>query len=288
MKNLTRILTGLTVVAALVFSYGCGKKVETPAEKTSIDIKGSDTMVNLMSALAEAYMKSHPGKNIAVTGGGSGTGIAAMLNGTTDICASSRALQDKEKELAKQKQISPQELVVGMDGLAVMVNPQNAIDTLTIDQIKQIFVGQYTDWQQVGGKPGPIVVLSRESNSGTYVYFKEHVLSKADYTPAARLMTSTAALVQEISTNNAAIGYGGEAYGRSGNVKMLFVKKDANSPAYPPREDLVLSQKYPIARPLFLYVNGQQTGLVKDFLDYCMTPEGQNIVREVGYVPMKG
>ncbi|MCC6476112.1 phosphate ABC transporter substrate-binding protein [bacterium] len=288
MKSLTHGLIGLALAVVLVLGFGCGKKVETPAEKTSIDIKGSDTMVNLMSALAESYMKSHPGKNIAVTGGGSGTGVAALLNGTTDICASSRSLQDKERDLAKQKQITPQELVIGMDGLAVMVNPQNPIDTLTMDQIKQIFVGQATDWSQVGGKSGPIVVHSRESNSGTYVYFKEHVLQKADFTPQARLMTSTASLVQELATNVAGIGYGGEAYGKGGNVKMLYVKKDANSPAYPPREDLVRSQQYPIARPLFLYVNGQQSGLISDFLNFCTSPEGQKIVREVGYVPMKG
>ncbi|MBK6911087.1 MAG: phosphate ABC transporter substrate-binding protein [bacterium] len=279
------LLAGLSLMLVAV---GCGKKTDVPAEKTSIDIKGSDTMVNLMSALAEEFMKANPGKQVAVTGGGSGTGIAAMLNGTTDICASSRALTDKERDLAKQKQMAPVEVVIGMDGLAVFVNPANKVDTLSLEQVKNIFQGQVKDWKDVGGAPGPIVAHSRESNSGTYVYFKEHVLNKGDFATDVRLMTSTAALVQELSTNLGGIGYGGEAYGKDGKVKSLYIRKDAASPAYPPQEDLVRGGQYPISRPLFLYTTGSTAGLTQQFIDFCNSPKGQTIVREVGYVPLKG
>ncbi|MCL4305232.1 phosphate ABC transporter substrate-binding protein [bacterium] len=279
------VTTGLILLFAVV---GCGKKSQDAASKTSIDIKGSDTMVNLMSAMAEGYMKTHPGKQVAVTGGGSGTGIAALLNGTTDICASSREMLSKEIDLAKQKGLEPREFVIGMDGLAVFVHPSNPADSLSIEQIKQIFQGQITDWAQVGGKPGSIVVHSRESNSGTYVYFKEHVLGKGDFANSARLMTSTAALVQEISTNTGAIGYGGEAYGHDSKVKMLHVRKDAESPAIFPTEETVRNKAYPIARPLFLYTNGEPSGVLQEFIEFCNGPSGQAIVREVGYVPLKG
>lgn len=288
MRSMIRFATVVVAISMLVIGMGCGKKADKAVEKASIDIKGSDTMVNLMSAMAEAYMKAHPDKQVAVTGGGSGTGIAALLNGTTDICASSRAMQQKEIDLAKQKNIQPSEVVIGMDGLAVMVNKSNPADSLTLEQIKQIFQGTVKDWKDVGGTPSEILIHSRESNSGTYVYFKEHVLDKGDFATNARLMTSTAALVQEISTNANAIGYGGEAYGKQGNIKMMHVRKAAGQPAVYPTEETVRSGAYPISRPLFLYTNGQATGLVSEFINFCNSPEGQRIVREVGYVPMKG
>jgi len=233
-------------------------------------------------------MKANPGKQIAVTGGGSGTGIAAMLNGTTDICASSRALSEKEVGLAKEKQLTPSEFVIGMDGLAVFVNPANPVDSLTLEQVKNIFQAQVTDWKDVGGNAGKIVAHSRESNSGTYVYFKEHVLNKGDFANDVRLMTSTAALVQELSTNVNGIGYGGEAYGKEGKVKALKIKKDANAAAVAPVEANVLNGSYPISRPLFLYTGSMPSGLAKKFIDFCNSPQGQGIVREVGYVPVKG
>jgi len=286
MRKISQWTAIIVLIAAGLVGVGCGKKADAPVEKTSIDIKGSDTMVNLMSALAEAYMKANPGKQVAVTGGGSGTGIAALINGTTDICASSRAMQQKEIDLATQKNLQPKETVIGMDGLAVMVNKANPADSLSLEQIKQIFQGTVTDWKQVGGTPGEILVHSRESNSGTYVYFKEHVLNKGDFAQNARLMTSTAALVQEVSTNVNAVGYGGEAYGKQGNVKMMHVRKDSASAAVFPTEETVRNGAYPISRPLFLYTNGQATGLTGNFISFCNSAEGQKIVREVGYVPM--
>ncbi len=288
MRSIIRYAAVVVAIGSLAIWLGCGKKSDSPAAKASIDIKGSDTMVNLMSALAEAFMKAHPDKQVAVTGGGSGTGIAALINGTTDICASSRSMQEKEIDLAKSKSIQPKEVIIGMDGLAVMVNKANPADSLTLEQIKQLFQGTVTDWAAVGGNKGEVLIHSRESNSGTYVYFKEHVLNKGDFATNARLMTSTAALVQEISTNVNAVGYGGEAYGKQGNIKMMHVRKTAGAPAVYPTEETVRGGAYPISRPLFLYTNGAATGLVSEFITFCNSAEGQKIVREVGYVPMKG
>jgi phosphate transport system substrate-binding protein len=286
MKRIPRIILLTLSVFMLIFSNSIARS-EQQAEETTLDIKGSDTMVNLMSNMAEAYMAAHPNASIAVTGGGSGTGIAALLNGTTDICASSRTLQDKEYAMAKEKMITPKELTVGVDGLAVMVNKDCPIDSLTLDQLRQIYIGEITNWSVLGGPDKEITLLSRESNSGTHVYFKEHVLKKADFSPRALLMSSTATIVQEVTSNSYAIGYGGVAYAKNPGVKVVGIKRDASSPAILPTDEAIKSGEYPIARPLLLYVNGEQTGLTQQFLDFCLTPEGQKIVFETGYVPIK-
>ncbi len=284
MRLRLKSLANTILAASVVFAVGCSRQ---PAEKTSIQIKGSDTMVNLVSGLAEVYMKEHPQIEISVTGGGSGTGISALINGTTDICASSRTLKDNEREQAKARSVNPVELSIGMDGLAVMTNPKNPITELTLEQIKKIYTGAYTRWSDVGGPDQPIVVLSRESNSGTYVYFQEHVLEKADFSPTCRLMPSTGAIVQSLKDDQWAIGYGGVAYGESSGVKILGVKKAPDAPAVMPTEAAVLNGTYPIARPLFLYTNGQPLGHVKSFIDWTLTPAGQKIVTDTGYMPVK-
>jgi phosphate transport system substrate-binding protein len=285
MKRIPRILLLTLSVFMLIFASGIARGEQT-SEKTTLDIKGSDTMVNLMSNMAEAYMAAHPEVSIAVTGGGSGTGIAALLNGTTDICASSRTLQDKEYAMAKEKNITPKELTIGIDGLAVMVNKDCPIDSLTLDQLRQIYIGEITNWSVLGGPNKEITLLSRESNSGTHVYFKEHVLKKADFSPRALLMSSTATIVQEVTSNTYSIGYGGVAYAKNPGVKVVGIKRDANSPGILPTDEAVKNGEYPIARPLLLYVNGEQSGLTQQFLDFCLTPEGQKIVLETGYVPI--
>ncbi|MBU0509708.1 phosphate ABC transporter substrate-binding protein [bacterium] len=259
------------------------------AQTTSLQIKGSDTMVHLMSSLGEAYMESHPNVSIAVTGGGSGTGIAALLNGTTDLCASSRMMKDKEIKLAEQKSIHPVSTVVGLDGLAVMVNKNNPVGELSLEQLRKIYTGEYTRWTEVGGPDQPIIVLSRESNSGTYVYFQEHVLEKADFTPKARLMPSTAAIVQSVLEDQWVIGYGGVAYAEQSDVKTVKVKATPESTAIAPTERAVHDGTYPIARPLLLYTNGEPKDEVKKFVDYCLSEAGQAIVVETGYmtVPKK-
>ncbi|MFZ5432411.1 MAG: phosphate ABC transporter substrate-binding protein [Calditrichota bacterium] len=268
----------------LVVAMLLGSVIPTFAQ-TSLQIKGSDTMVNLMSDLGEAYMVAHPDVSIAVTGGGSGTGIAALINGTTDICASSRAMKDKEIELANSKSINPVNTVIGLDGIAVMVNAANPVSDLTMEQLKKIYTGEYTRWSEVGGPDEPIIVLSRESNSGTYVYFQEHVLEKADYTAKARLMPSTAAVVSSVTEDKWTIGYGGIAYAEKSAVKMIHVKATPESPAVAPSNETVLDGSYPISRPLFIYTNGEPSGTIKDFLDFCLTEAGQAIVLDTGYIP---
>lgn len=286
-KFMRRYLFILMLVWAIVLLVaGCTRR-EQSIRKNSLTVKGSDTMVNLLSNLAESFMGEHKHCTVSVTGGGSGTGIAALLNGTTDICSASRSVNDKERELAKSKNITPVEHIVGLDGLAVMVNPKNLLNELSLEQLRKIYTGEYTNWSDVGGPKQEIVLLSRESNSGTYVYFQEHVLSKLDYSPQARLMPSTAAIVQSVSSDAGAIGYGGVAYAVNPSVKILNVKANADSLAVAPTEANVHNGTYPISRPLFLYTNGQPAGAIKEFIDYVVSPQGQAIVKETGYMAIQ-
>lgn len=279
-----RKFLGRFTITAVVFTILLAGAMPVFSSGKMIQVKGSDTMVNLMSNLAEEYMKAHPGVTVAVTGGGSGTGIAALLNGTTDVCASSRAFKDEETKLAVSKNIIPTPITIGLDGLAVMVNPKNPVSELSLEQLRKIYIGEYTKWSDVGGADKPIVLLSRESNSGTYVYFQEHVLNKADYSKSALLMPSTAAIAKAVSDDETAIGYGGIAYAEKAAVKTVNVKTSADAPAVKPSTETVLNGSYPISRPLFLYTNGAASGDVKAFVDYCLTDAGQLVVTETGYI----
>ena len=286
-KHITSIIT-LALVMMLFTS--CGKKdANDNTEVKYITIKGSDTMVHLVSSWAEVFMKVNPESNVSVTGGGSGTGIAALLNGTTDICMASREIKQKELDQAKEQNINPEEFIVARDGIAVVVNPENPVGELTIEQIGKIYTGAYTNWKQVGGPDQPIIVLSRESSSGTYVFFQEHVLKKADYTKEARLMPSTSAIIQSVTQDKWAIGYVGLGYAleAKGKVKMITVKETENTAAVNPSVETVQSGDYPIARPLYLYTNGNPSGDVKNMIDFCLSKEGQQIVLDNGYVPVK-
>ena len=285
-------VAGLLVVAGLVGS-ACSRGEQRAGDGESarqyLTIKGSDTMVHLVSSWSEAFMKNNPDLEVSVTGGGSGTGIAALLNGTTDICASSRDMQQKEYDLAGQKGLSPQEFIVARDGLAVVVNPGNPVQELTSEQIAKIYTGVYTNWNQLGGPDQEIIVLSRESSSGTYVFFQEHVLNKKDFTPQARLMPATSAIVQSVATDAWAIGYVGLGYALEAGdqVKMLLIKANENSAAVEPSEATVTSGEYPIARPLHFYTGGQPQALAQRFIDFCLSSQGQQIVRETGYVAVR-
>jgi len=241
-------------------------------------------MVHLGSSWAEAFMNLHKDVEVSVTGGGSGTGIAALLNGTTDICMASRKIKDKEMKMAAEKNISPMEFVVARDGIAVVVNPANPLNEATIDQIGKIYTGQITNWKQLGGPDQDIVMLSRESSSGTYIFFQEHVLKKQDYTPNARLMPATSSIIQTVEVDKWAIGYVGLGYALEAGegVKVLAVD-DGNGPVLPNNET-VKSGEYSISRPLQLYSNGTPTGLAKEFIDFCMSPQGQQIVQQTGYI----
>ena len=260
-------------------------------DKNSIQVKGSDTMVNLGQAWAEKYMEKNSTDFVAVTGGGSGTGLSSLISGTCDIAMSSRNIKEKEIALAKQKAINPNEIKVALDGLAVVVNLNNLITKLTLTQLADIFTGRISNWKELGGKDEKIVILSREVNSGTHVYFKEHVLrnndpnSKEEFAPRALLLSSSQAIADEVAGNSAAIGYYGMGY-ISAKQKPIAVAKDETSEYEAPTIENVVNGKYPISRPLFIYTNGLPQGLVKKFVDFVLSKEGQDIVLATDFVPV--
>ena len=278
---------GLFVFIMLIFAASAfaGKG------KNSIQIKGSDTMVNLGQAWAEKYMEKNPGDFIAVTGGGSGTGLSSLISASCDIAMSSRNIKDKEIGLANKKGVNPNEIKVALDGLAVVVNPANSVNKLTLDQLAGIFTGRISNWKDVGGKNEKIVVLSREVNSGTHVYFKEHVLrrndsnSKEEFSPGALMLSSSQAIADEVAGNSSAIGYYGMGY-ISAKQKPVAIAKDEESEYVEPVIENVVNNKYPISRPLFLYTNGAPQGLVKKFVDFVLSKEGQEIVLVTDFVPI--
>jgi phosphate transport system substrate-binding protein len=261
-------------------------------DNNSIQVKGSDTMVNLAQAWAEKYMEKDPGNFVAVTGGGSGTGLSSLISCTCDIAMSSRNIKEKEIALAKQKGVNPNEIKVALDGLAVVVNPNNPVSKLTTDQLAAIFTGKITNWKELGGKDEKIVLLSREVNSGTHVYFKEHVLrkndpnSKEEFAPNALMLSSSQAIADEVAGNPAAIGYYGMGY-ISKKQKPLSIAKDEKSEYEMPTIENVINGRYPISRPLFLYTNGTPEGLTKKFIDFTLSKEGQDIVLATDFVPIK-
>jgi len=282
----SRIITilALALFTAGALAAGCSRKDSKKggSDKTFIQIKGSDTMVHLASTWAEEFMKANQGMELAVTGGGSGTGIAALINGTTDICAASRSIKPEEIEEAKSKNVEPKEFVVASDGIALVVNPDNPIDELSTEQLREIFTGEVTNWSEVGGPDAEILVLSRESSSGTYVFFQEHVLDKQDYAAHARLMPATSGIIQSAGEDRWAIGYVGLGYVADAGAKVKALRVDGVEPS----EATVLDGSYPIARPLHLYTNGEPRGSVKEFVDFCLSEQGQKIVKEQGYVPV--
>jgi phosphate transport system substrate-binding protein len=253
--------------------------------QAAVTVKGSDTMVILSQRWAEEYMKKNPTKKVQVTGGGSGTGIAALINGTTDVANSSRAIKSDESAKVRDRyNVLPVETVVARDGVAVYVNEANPLTQITPDQLKSIYMGDVTNWKQVGGPDAPIVLYSRENSSGTYVFVKEHVLKGGDYAASAQTLPGTAAVVNAISKEKNGIGYGGGAYAKG--VKELMVI-GADGQPYAPNEANVKSGKYPLSRPLFVYTRGAATGEAKEFIDFCLSGEGQAIVTKVGYFPIK-
>lgn len=255
------------------------------AQGRNVTLKGSDTLVILGQRWAEIFMSKNPGLTIQVTGGGSGTGIAALINGTTDICESSRPMKDAERADAKAKRGKDVlELPVAVDGLAVYVNEANPLTELTLAQVKSIYTGVVKNWKDVGGEDKKILLYSRENNSGTYVYFKEHVLENGDYYPTAQTLPGTAAVINAVAKDPRGIGYGGIAYGKG--IKHLNIKKDANSPAVAPTMENVLAAKYPISRYLYWYVSGLPQGDARKLADWVYTKEGQEVVEKVGYYPL--
>jgi len=275
MRKKTGYVIGVLLAGALALT----------AQQRNVTVKGSDTMVILGQRWAEVYMKKNPGATIQVTGGGSGTGIAALINGTTSIAESSRPMKDKEKaEVRSKRGAEVLELPVAVDGLAVYVHESNPVSELSLQQLKAIYTGAVKNWKEVGGKDERIILYSRENNSGTYVYFKEHVLENADYFPTAQTLPGTAAVINAVAKDRRGIGYGGIAYGKG--IKHLRVKADDKSPAVEPTMENVLAARYPISRFLYWYFAGAPTGDVREFAEWVVSKDGQAVVENVGYYPL--
>ncbi|MDB6110527.1 MAG: Phosphate binding protein [Pedosphaera sp.] len=260
--------------------------VAVSARAGNVTVKGSDTLVILAQKWAEVYMSKHPEVKIQVSGGGSGVGFAALQNQNTDIADASRPIKPAEvaacvRAFGKR----PTEYKVAVDGLSVYVNKDNPVKELSLDQLADIFTGKTKNWKEVGGKDMPITVYSRENSSGTYEFFKEHVLKGKDFAATAQTMPGTAAVLQSISNDPKGIGYGGAAYGAG--ARALGIKKTADSKAIEPTEQTVLNQTYPIWRYLYNYVNpALDKGEIGAYLNWIRSDEGQNIVKEVGYYPL--
>lgn len=258
------------------------------AADAKVSVKGSDTMAQLASHWAETYMDKNAGTDVSVNGGGSGTGIAALIGGTTDIASSSREIKPEEVAQAKAKSIDPVATTVANDGIPVIVNLKNKATEMTMEQVRKIFSGEYTNWNQVGGPDMKITVISRDSSSGTYAFVQEHVLAKKDFVKTALLLPTHAAIIQAVEADETAIGYAGLGHAEqaAGKIKILGIKKDAASASVIPSIKTVNDKTYPIARPLFLYTNGKPAGPAKAFIDFCLTADGQKIVEEEGLVPL--
>lgn len=281
--------TALLLLLSVLMLPGCARRQEAG----TVEVKGSDTMVNLAQAWAEAYAKEHPSANIIVTGGGSGVGIAALINGDTNIATASRAMEPQELSQAKAKGLNPQQFTVARDGVSVIVNPKNPVSKLNIDQLSDIYTRRITNWKQVGGKDAAMVIVSRDKNSGTHVFFLEHVVNKGNpkggkqYGASVLMQVSSQAIADEVAQNVNAIGYVGMGYVKPGAHKALGIAPDSSRNFIKPTPENVINGMYPIARPLYLYTPNPPTGAVKDFIDFALSDQGQKIVTEQEFVPVR-
>jgi phosphate transport system substrate-binding protein len=281
----------IILLASACSNTGSGSQ---PSSDHSVYIqnKGSDTMVNLALAWAERYQNDHPDIRLSVTGGGSGTGFSSLINKTIDIANASRAITPEEVTEAKKQNFTPVEFVVARDAIAVVVNPHNPVDHLTLDQISKIYKCEINNWKEVGGEDRPIVRLSRETNSGTHVYFLETVIrlgSKTDksiFCANTLLLPSSEGIISETRDNPNAIGYDGLGY-ITNEVKVIGIGKDAKGPFVMPSAITVNDKTYPIARDLYVYTRDEPTGAIKDYIDWLLSPEAQKIVTDLGFVPAK-
>lgn len=289
------LLTGL-LLALILLSVSCSPSSSSQTSQQTTDYienKGSDTIVNLALAWAEYYQGEHEDVRISVTGGGSGTGIAALINGTVDIANASRQIKIEEIEEAQSNGVDPVEFVISRDAIAVIVNPENPVTELTLQQISAIYSGKITNWSAVGGDDRPIVRLSRETNSGTHVYFLETVLrlgekeNKTFFSANTLLLPSSEGIIAEVRQNPNAIGYDGLGYVPH-DLKMIAIAKESGGEYVLPSVETVNDATYPIARDLYMYTAGEPTGTVKIYLEWIMTSdEAQGIVKELGFVPIK-
>ena len=252
--------------------------------KGVLQIKGSDTMVNTVQQLAENYMLKNKDKKVSVTGGGSGTGIAALINDNCDIANSSRDIKEKEK-LAANGNVN--EIVLAIDGLSIIVNKSNGVNELSIAQLGQIFKGEITNWKELGGKDLKISLYGRQANSGTYDFFIEHILNKADFSKKVKQMNGNAQIVESVKRSVSAIGYVGSGYVKnSKDVKVLNISKVKGEKAYAPNKINISNNMYPISRPLYQYIKGNLSEDIKKFISYELGPEGLKLMEDHGFFPI--
>jgi len=288
---------GWMLLAALLM-VACSSSIQqddSPSEQISaqtyIENKGSDTLVNLALAWAERYQNKHPDVQISVTGGGSGTGFTALINGTIDLANASREIKPEEIESAKENGFEPVEFIIANDAIAVIVNKENPVSMLTLEQVSRIYKGEIRNWREVGGEDRPIVKLSRETNSGTHVYFLETVVrlgsseDKSIFSADTLLLPSSEGIIAEVRDNPNAIGYDGLGY-VTPEVKKVALASQNDGPYILPSAETVINGQYPISRHLYMYTRSQPEGLVKDYLDWVRSEEAQMIVTELGFVPV--
>ena len=271
---------------AAVCVIALGTSCAPVTNRQSVTVKGSDTMVQLAQRWAEVYMNEHLDAVLQVTGGGSGTGIAALINGSTDIAQASRIMKDEEKESAlEQRGQAVSEIAVALDAVAVYVNEDNPVEALTIAEIDGIFRAEVTNWSEVGGPDTAIVLYGRANSSGTYVYFKEEVMGDADFPTHYQALPGTAAVINAVSNDPNGVGYGGIGY--ASGVKTVAISLEEGGEPIEPSESNVLTNAYPLSRNLYFYTIGEPDGLIGEFIDWTLSPEGQEIVSEAGYYPLR-
>src|SRR5687767_7669799 len=282
----------ILIVFFLILLTACSSNTTETNSNTEayIENKGSDTIVNLALAWAERYQAEHPEVRISVTGGGSGTGIASLINGTVDLANASRQIKEEEIAEAQGNGVEPVEHIIASDAIAVIVNPSNPVSELTLKQISDIYSGKISNWSEVGGEDRPIVRLSRETNSGTHVYFLETVLrlgnsdDKTLFSMDTLLLPSSEGIIAEVRQNLNAIGYDGLGYVPK-DLKTIAIAEEEGGAYVLPSISTVNDKSYPIARDLYMYTDGQPRGIVKEYLDWILSAEAQEIVAELGFVP---
>jgi len=289
--NLHAMRTGIVLMLLALLAFaGCEGQTDPNEPAGFIQVKGSDTIVNAAQLVSEEFMKQYPHVFVAITGGGTGVGIASLINKNCDVATASREMKSKEIEIAKKHGVTPKEFTVAYDGVAVIVNNNNPIDKLSIDDLHKIFTGKATNWKEFGGRDLEIVTLSREVSSGTHLYFKEEVvrLGKKDgaeeFSDKTLLLSSSQAIVEEVAGNEAAVGYLGMGY-VSDRTKAVLVGKDSDF--YPADINSVIAKRYPLSRGLYFYTNGEPNGVVKLFIDFALGPKGQQQFVETGFVPLR-
>jgi len=277
----------LLALGLLLIMSSCG-----PRGVRNIVIKGSDTEVNLVLQLAENFMQMDSAVSISVTGGGSGSGIAALINGKTDLANSSRPMKETEIDMANNRGIEPKPIIFAVDALALIVHPDITVDSLTLEQAGKIFSGAINNWKQLGGEDKPISLYGRQSNSGTFVFFRENII-KAEYSSDIKQMNGTAQILESVKVDPAGIGYVGIGYvvDKEGmimeGIKIMRIKETPTDPStYPADLSSIINGAYPITRPLYQYVGGEINGKLKDFIQYELSKEGQEIVQLNGYFPI--